>query len=259
MPLILNLTGIVLMFTSLFMLVPALVSYLYGSNDLMPILESFAITFGIGGLCFLATKSHRKNEIGHRDSFLAVTLSWVAMALAGSLPFLLSGDIPSVTDAVFESMSGFTTTGSSILTDVEALSRGVLFWRSLTHWIGGLGIIVLFVAVLPIMGAGGSQLFRAEASQVVPEKLKPRIIDTAKTLWKVYIVFTALGVALLYLGGMDMYDAFCHTFGAIGTGGFSTKNLSIGAFESSYIHYVIILLMFAGPALLSITRPSAVA
>ncbi|MEJ2191836.1 MAG: TrkH family potassium uptake protein [Nitrospirota bacterium] len=244
--LVLNLTGVVLLFTALFMLAPAVVSLLYGSSDLKAILLSFALTAGAGGILFLLTRKHRNEEIGHRDGFFAVALSWSVMALAGALPFLLSGAIPSVTDAVFESMSGFTTTGSSILTNVEALSRGVLFWRSLTHWIGGLGIIVFFVAVLPMMGAGGSQLFRAEVSQVVPQKLKPRIIDAAKSLWIIYIAFTALGVLLLRLGGMDLYDSFCHTFGAIGTGGFSTKNLSIGAYTSSYIHYVIIVLMFVG-------------
>jgi trk system potassium uptake protein TrkH len=242
----LNIIGVVLVFTSLFMLAPALVSYLYGSADLWAILASFAVTFVAGGLMFLATRRYWKEEIGHRDSFLVVTLGWIAMALAGALPFLISGEIPSVTDAVFESMSGFTTTGSSILTDVEALSRGVLFWRSLTHWVGGLGIIVFFVAVLPMMGAGGNQLFRAEISQVLPDKLKPRIIDTAKTLWKIYIVLTALGVVLLRLGGMDIYDSFCHAFGAVGTGGFSTKNLSMGYYESSYIRYVTVFLMFAG-------------
>lgn len=245
-PLILNLTGIVLVITSLFMLIPALVSFIYGSADLNAIILSFAVTLGIGGSIFLATFKHKKEEIGHRESFLIVTLSWIAISIAGALPFIFSGGIPSVTDAVFESMSGFTTTGASILTNVEGLPRGVLFWRSLTHWIGGLGIIVFFVAVFPLMGIGGGQLFRAEVSQVVPEKMKPRIIDTAKAFWKIYIAFTVLGILLLYLGGMDLYDAFCHTFGAIGTGGFSTKNLSIGAYGSSYIHYVIILLMLAG-------------
>lgn len=245
-PLVLNLTGIVLFFTSFFMLIPALVSFFYGSADLNAILLSFAVTSSIGGVIFLATSKHRKEEISHRESFLMVTLSWIAIAIAGALPFIFSGEIPSITDAVFESMSGFTTTGASILTNVEGLSRGVLFWRSLTHWIGGSGIIVFFVAVLPLMGVGGGQIFRAEVSQVVPEKMKPRIIDTAKTLWKIYIAFTILGVILLYLGGMDIYDSLCHTFGAIGTGGFSTKNLSIGAYASSYIHYVIILLMLAG-------------
>lgn len=244
--LVLNIVGTVLLFTSLFMLAPALVSLLSGGVDIAAILRSFALTAGVGGLLFVLTRRRRHEAMGRRDSFLVVTLSWAAMALAGALPFLLSGEIPSVTNAVFESMSGFTTTGSSILTDVEALSRGVLFWRSLTHWVGGLGIIVLFVAVLSLTGTGGSQIFRAEISQVVPEKIRPRIIDAAKTLWVIYIAFTALGVLLLRLGGMDLYDSFCHTFGAIGTGGFSTKNLSIGAYQSSYIHYVIIFLMFAG-------------
>ncbi|MBI4653995.1 MAG: TrkH family potassium uptake protein [Nitrospirae bacterium] len=244
--LILNIAGIVLIIISPFMTLPVIVSLIYKQPDAIPLMESFLITLLSGVILFFLTKKHKKEEIRHRDAFIIVTTSWVVMAFSGALPFMLSGSIPSLTDAVFESMSGFTTTGASILTDIEVLPKGVLFWRSLTHWMGGMGIIVMSLAIMPMLGTGGMQLFKAEASEVVVEKLRPRIIDTAKSLYIVYLLFTLIGILLLWSGGMNLYDAICHCFSALATGGYSTKNLSIAYYKSAYIDYVIIFLMFVG-------------
>ncbi len=157
------------------------------------------------------------------------------MSLFGCLPFVLSGAIPNMTDAVFETISGYSTTGASILTDIEAQSKGILFWRSMTQWIGGMGIIVLAVAILPILGIGGMQLFVAEAPRISPDKLKPRIKETAKRLWYVYIGLTLIETVLLMLGDMSFFDAINHSLTTMATGGFSTKNASIAAYNSSYI------------------------
>lgn len=244
--LVLNLVGIVLVFVSAFMLLPILVSVIYKSGDLVALLLSFSITLLTGiGLYFL-TVAHKGVELKHRDGFAIVTISWLAVSFFGSLPFIISGSIPSFTNAYFEAMSGFTTTGASILTDVEALPKGVLFWRSLTHWMAGMGIIVLSLAILPMLGAGGMQLFKAEVSEIVVERLRPRIADTAKSLWYVYTAITILGVVLLLLGGMDLYDALCHSLGAVATGGFSIKNTSIAYYNSASIDIVITLLMLIG-------------
>ena len=172
-----------------------------------------------------------------------VTFGWLFFSLFGSLPFLLSGAIPSFTDAFFETMSGFSTTGATILTDIEVLPMGILFWRSLTHWIGGMGIIVLSLAILPFLGVGGMQLFKAEVPGPVADKLTPRITETAKILWAVYVLITAAETVLLMFGGMTLFDALCHSFGTMATGGYSTKNASIGAFNSAYIDYVVIFFM----------------
>jgi Trk-type K+ transport systems, membrane components len=144
---------------------------------------------------------------------------------------------------VFESLSGFTTTGSSVLVDIEGVACGLLFWRSLTHWLGGMGIIVLSLAILPFLGIGGMQLYKAEVPEPVPDKLKPRIKDTALLLWKVYVLFSGLETLLLMLGGMDLFDALCHTFGTMATGGFSTRNTSVASYESAYIDWVITIFM----------------
>lgn len=244
--LILNITGLVLIFISIFIILPVIVSLIYNQTDTIYLIESFLITFISGAILYYLTREHRKEEIRHRDGFAIVTISWLAVSFFGSLPYILSGSIPSFTDAYFEAMSGFTTTGASILTNVEALPKGILFWRSLTNWMAGMGIIVLSLAILPLLGAGGMQLFRAEVSEIVVEKLRPRITDTAKALWYVYIVITIAGVILLLLGGMNLYDALCHCFGAIATGGFSVKNASIAYYQSAYIDIVIILLMVIG-------------
>jgi len=200
------------------------------------------LVLGVAG--WFLTYSKDGMQMKNRDGYLIVTLGWIVMSLSGCSIYLLSGAIPDYTNAFFETMSGYTTTGASILTDIEGLPKGILFWRSLTQWIGGMGIIVLAVAILPLLGIGGMQLFVAEAPGISPDKLKPRIQDTAKRLWLIYVLLTASEAILLMLGGMSFYDAVNHSLTTMATGGFSTKNASIAHFESPYIHYIIILFMF---------------
>jgi trk system potassium uptake protein TrkH len=194
-----------------------------------------------------------RSEQGTREGFAIVTLGWVTLALLGSIPFVVyfltqrsgsPGLLPAFTDAYFEIMSGFTTTGATILTDIEALPRGLLFWRSLTHWLGGMGIITLALAIFPAIGVGGYQMFRGEVPGPTADRLKPRLAETAKVLWGVYALLSAAQTVLLMLGGMNLFDAVCHTFGTMATGGFSTRNSSIGAYNSAYIDWVVIVFMF---------------
>jgi len=191
----------------------------------------------MSGLAWALTSRINPNELGSHEAYLIVVISWVMISVFGSLPYMISGTIPSFTNAFFESISGFTTTGASILTDIEAVPKGILFWRSLTHWIGGMGIIMFSIALLPFLGIGGMQLFLAELPSPSKEKLHPRIKETAGLLWGVYVLITALQVILLAAGDMDLYDAVCHSFATISTGGFSTRNASMGAF-SPYVQYV---------------------
>jgi len=217
---------------------------IYYKESINSILLSAGIAMVIGAILFLSFKNLKSHEVNKRDGYLIVTFGWLSMSLTGTLPFLLSGTIPEFTNAFFETMSGYTTTGASILTDIEALPKGILFWRSLTQWIGGMGIIVLTVAILPILGIGGMQLFVAEAPGISPDKLKPRIRETAIRLWLIYVVITATEMVLLKLGGMSFYDAINHSLTTMATGGFSTKNASIAHFTSPFIQYVIIFFMF---------------
>jgi trk system potassium uptake protein TrkH len=237
---IFHIQGLLLVFIGTFMLFPALFSWYYGEDDLKHILISAGITIGVGLVLWRTLRF--KGELKIRESFAIVSMGWLSAALFGALPFYLSGYIPSFTDAFFETMSGFTTTGASILTDIESLPHGLLFWRSLTHWLGGMGIIVLSLAILPLLGIGGMQLFKAEIPGPVADKLTPRIQQTAKLLWMVYVIVSGAETVLLLLGGMDLFDALCHTFGTMATGGFSTKNASIAHF-GSYVQYVIIFFM----------------
>jgi trk system potassium uptake protein TrkH len=185
--------------------------------------------------------------LSHRDGFLLVTFSWVSSALVGCLPLYLSGSIPSFTDAFFESMSGFTTTGASILTEIEGLPKSMLFWRSLTHWLGGMGIVVLTIAILPLLGIGAYQMMKAEAPGPTLDKITPKITETARILWFIYLGFTVAETVLLVIGGMSLFDALTHTFGTLATGGFSPKNRSVGYFDSGFIHIVVtVFMMLAG-------------
>lgn len=230
-----------LMFEAAAMLLPIPFSLYYGDADYIALIISAGITFIAGLTGFLSTNF--EEDIRARDGFAIVTFGWIAFSLFGALPFLISGYIPSFTDAFFETMSGFSTTGATILTDIEALPHGLLFWRSLTHWLGGMGIIVLSLAILPFLGVGGMQLFKAEVPGPTADKLTPRITQTAKILWGVYAGISLVEVILLMFGGMSLFDALCHTFGTMATGGFSTKNASIAAFDSAYIDYVITFFM----------------
>jgi trk system potassium uptake protein TrkH len=218
-------------------------SLYYNSNDIIPILTASGLTLITGVAGWRLTRDSDRTNLGKREGYLIVTLGWVTMSLFGALPFTLSGAIPSYTDAFFETMSGFTTTGASILNDIESIPAGILFWRSMTHWIGGMGIIVLSLAILPILGIGGMQLFVAEVPGPTPDKIHPRVQETAKRLWVIYFLLTAAETFLLMLGGMSLYDAINHSFATLATGGFSTKQASI-AYYSPYIQYVIALFMF---------------
>jgi len=243
---ILNVLGLLVMLNGAFMLLCVPFSIYFGGRDLYPILMAAALTVIVGYTTFLFTKRSSNKELKKRDGYLIVTLGWLIMSFFGMLPYILSGTIPDVTNAFFETVSGYTTTGATILTDIESVEKGILFWRSLTQWIGGMGIIVLAVAILPILGIGGMQLFVAETPGISPEKLQPRIKETAKRLWLIYVMLTGLELILLWIGGMSFYDAINHAFTTMATAGFSTKNDSIAHFNSPFIQYVILVFMFLG-------------
>lgn len=193
-------------------------------------------------ILFLLRK-HSVRTFTPKDGFFFVTASWVLASFFGALPFVLSGAIPAMHDAFFETMSGFTTTGASVLSDIESLPKSILFWRSQTHWLGGMGIVVLTVAILPLLGIGGLQLIKAEAPGPTVDRLTPRITGTAKILWGIYIGLTLMQTLLLYAGGMTLFDALTHSFGSLATGGFSTKNSSVAHYQSPFIHWTITIFM----------------
>ena len=225
----------------------------YYKEDVWPLIISSSISVIIGILTWLGTRNEKSKELKKKDGYMIVTLGWLCMSVFGSLPYILSGTIPDFTNAFFETISGYTTTGASIMTDIEAAPKGILFWRSLTQWIGGMGIIVLAVAILPILGIGGMQLFVAEAPGITPDKMKPRIKEVAKRLWFIYLGLTLVETVLLMLGGMTFYDAFNHSLTTMATGGFSTKNTSVAYYDSAYIQYVIIFFMFLAGTNFTIT------
>jgi len=217
-----------------------------GKDDFWALVISGVFVSSVGLIVWLSTRRAKDSSLGKREGYVIVSLSWLVISLFGAIPFILSGAIPNFTNAFFETISGFTTTGASILNDIEALPKGLLFWRSMTHWMGGMGIIVLTLAILPFLGIGGMQLFIAEVPGPTPDKIHPRITSTAKRLWGIYVLLTAAETVLLMTGGMDLFDAICHAFGTMATGGFSTQNASIANY-SPYIQYIIILFMiFAG-------------
>lgn len=218
-------------------------SLYYHDPDLFPILISSGISILTGGLAWIFFIK-APSSFGRREGYIIVTFAWIIFSFFGCLPFVLSGEIPNFTDAFFETMSGFTTTGATILNDIESMSHGLLLWRSMTQWIGGMGIIVLSLAILPILGIGGMQLFIAEVPGPTPDKLHPRIKATATRLWGIYIIFTGLEAVLLTLGGMNLFDAICHSFTTMATGGYSTKQAGIAFYASPYIQYVITFFMF---------------
>ena len=224
------------------MLLPVGVSLYFQEGDLLALTISSGIAIILGTLAWLLTQRGDKT-ISKREGYIIVSIVWVMFSLFGSLPFVISGHIPSYTNAFFETISGFTTTGASILNDVEALPHGLLFWRSMTQWLGGMGIIVLSLAILPVFGFGGMQLFIAEVPGPTPDKFHPRVKETAKRLWVIYVIFTLSETLLLTLGEMNLFDAACHSFTTMATGGYSTKQASI-AYFSPYSQYIITLFMF---------------
>ncbi len=219
-------------------------SIYYGSDDIPALLISGLGTALVGAILWITNKMEFREEITKRDGYLIVTLGWLAASFFGTLPFIIYGAIPNFTDAFFETMSGFTTTGATILNNIEAVPYGLLFWRSMTHWLGGMGIIVLSLAILPILGIGGMSLYQAEVAGPSKDKLHPRVQETAKRLWAIYVLLTLAETILLMFGGMSLFDALCHSFGTLASGGFSTKNASIAYFNSPFIEYVIIVFMF---------------
>jgi len=239
----LHLVGILVFFLGLTMVFPLLFGLYYKDQSVVPLMKSIGVTLASGLVLYFLFRSSKNGTMGHREGMAVVALGWGAAGLFGALPFYWGGVFESFTDAFFESVSGFTTTGASVLTQIEAVPRGFLFWRSLTHWIGGMGIIVLSLAILPLLGIGGMQLYKAEVPGPAPDRLKPRIRDTAMVLWKVYVLFSAVETLLLILGGMDLFEALCHTFGTMATGGFSTRNASVRAYGSPYVDTVIIVFM----------------
>lgn len=239
-----HIMGLLLAVNGSFMLIASVMSAVYQDGVLFQMVLSGLITLAIGGLVMFFTRAHKK-ELDKRDGYIVVALGWVIMSLAGTLPYLFTGAIPSFTNAFFETMSGYSTTGASILNDVESLPKGILFWRSITHWIGGMGIIVLAVAILPLLGIGGMQLFAAEAPGPAGDKLHPRITDTAKRLWLIYVGYTAAETLLLSMAGMSFFDAINHSLSTLSTGGFSTKNASIAHWnDTPLIQYIIMFFMF---------------
>ncbi len=242
--LVFSILGLLLTICGLAMLLPLPFTLYYG-EDWRPIVYSSLITILAGVPVWLLLNRNVERELKRRDGYIVVSLGWIIISFFGCLPYLISGVIPDISNAFFETMSGFTTTGASVLTDIEAAPKGILVWRSLTQWIGGMGIIVLAVAILPILGIGGMQLFVAEAPGISPDKLKPRIKDTAKRLWIIYVGLTGAEAILLMFGGMSFFDAINHSLTTMATGGFSTKNASIAHFSNSaYIQYVITFFMF---------------
>lgn len=240
---ILNFIGFVLILNGLFMMLGIPFSIYYGDNDIIALVACGLGTSFIGLMLVLTTRDHKK-EIYKRDGYIMVSLTWIMMALFGAIPFVVHGAIPSYTDAFFETMSGFTTTGASILNNIEELPHGLLFWRSMTQWLGGMGVIVLSIAILPMLGIGGMQLFVAEVPGPTKDKIHPRVRETAKRLWGIYVLFTLVETGLLLIGGMNLFDAVNHSFTTMATGGFSTKQASIAAYDSPFIHYVMIIFMF---------------
>ena len=232
--------GMILLCLAVLMILPTIAGLWYGEN-----VSHFIITMAItGAVGFVMTRVKPYSSVIYaKDGFVIVGLGWILMSLFGALPFVISGDIPNYIDAVFETVSGFTTTGASILENVEEMSQGCLFWRSFTHWIGGMGVLVFIMAVLPMSGEHSMHIMRAEVPGPTVGKLVPRVRQTAKILYLIYVVMTAVEVVLLLFGGMSLFDALIHSFGSAGTGGFSNKAASVGAYNSAYIEMVIAVFM----------------
>lgn len=241
---ILYILGCVLKFESAFLLLPFIVGLLYHENAAYSYLITAALCFLIGAL--LSSKKPASKNLFIQEGFVTVAASWMVMSIFGALPFVISGDIPSYVDALFETISGFTTTGSSILNDVEALSRTGLFWRSFTHWVGGMGVLVFIMAILPLMGGSTMNLMKAESTGPSISKLVPHVKDTAKILYGMYIALTLCEIAMLCLFKMPIYDALITTFGTVGTGGFGIYNSSIGGYSPQIQVIVTIFLVLSG-------------
>jgi len=239
-----NVVGSLVMITGGLMALSIPFSLYHKESALYPLIYSTIITLLAGLTIKYSTRHHKDDEVKKREGYLIVALGWLAMTVFSSLPYVISGAIPNYTNAFFETISGLTTTGASILNDIEALPKGILFWRSMTQWIGGMGIIVLTIAILPLLGVGGMELFASEAPGPTKDKIHPRIKETAKRLWIIYMFLTVLQCILLMFAGMDFFDAINHALTTMSTGGFSTKQASVAYFDSPLIQYIIIAFMF---------------
>jgi len=241
--LVIRILGFLLLLEGFFIFLCIPVSLIYREGVHIELGTCGLINTLAGGIMMLMTWKADRN-LQSRDGFIVVSTGWLLISLFGALPFVLTGSIPSYTNAFFETVSGFTTTGATILDNIEALPKSVLFWRSLIQWLGGMGIIVMSLAIFPLLGIGGIQLFDAESPGPTVDKLHPRIKETARRLWLIYIIYTVAEIILLVAGRMDLFDSVNHTFATMATGGFSTRQLSVGYWDSPYIHYVITLFMF---------------
>ena len=241
---IIYIIGVLLLFNGGLMLLATIASWLSKDTVTFQMTVSAFVVMILGGFMMLISRNHEP-QIHKREGYLIVTLGWVVMTLTGMIPYILTNTIEDLPSVFFETMSGYTATGSTILTDIESLPAGILFWRSMTHWIGGMGIIVLAIAILPLLGIGGMQLFTAEAPGPNSDKLHPRITDTAKRLWLIYFTLTIAETLLLYLAGMSIFDALNHAMSTMASGGFSTKNISLAYWNHlPWVHYIIMVFMF---------------
>jgi len=240
---IFKVVSVLLLIICFFMFIPVVIALYYCELEMLPcFLIPMAVVFFLSTTIIFFTRKITGN-LSTKSGFMLVSLGWLCSAFFGAVPFHLSGYFSGFADSFFETMSGFTTTGASILTNIEALPKSILFWRSLTHWLGGMGIVVLTVAIFPLLGIGGLQLIKAEAPGPTVDKITPKITETAKILWYIYLGLTVAETVLLLLGGMNLYEALTHTFGTLATGGFSPKNTSVGFFGSAYIDGVITAFM----------------
>ena len=233
--------GSILVIESLLMTPSLLIAIRTGGIDKIPFLITIALTAAIG--LFLRRSNRGDGKIAAKEGLFIVAVGWLVISILGAIPLYLAESTPTYIDAFFEIVSGFTTTGATVIEDVEALPLGILFWRSLTHWIGGMGILVFTLALLPTLGIGGFQILKAESPGPVTSKIAPKIKDTAKILYITYISLTLLEVIFLKLGGMSLFESFTYTFATVGTGGFATKNASVGWYDNTYIYVVIGIFM----------------
>ncbi|MDE6109872.1 MAG: TrkH family potassium uptake protein, partial [Muribaculaceae bacterium] len=242
-PVLLRVAGWLMMTEAAFMLIPTAVCLFYGETDWLPFASTTAATALIG--CLLSRRiKPRHHTMGKREGFLLTAMVWVIFSIFGMLPFIFGTPRIGLSDAFFEAMSGFTTTGASVLPGCCEISHGVHIWRATMQWLGGMGIILFTIAVIPMLNSsGGMLMFNAEVTGITHDKLRPRISQTAKTLWLIYITLTIALVALLWAGPMDFFDSMCHAFGAISTGGYSTKPQGVGSYASIYVKVVLTVFM----------------
>ncbi len=244
---LMRILGWLLLIEAVFLLMPAATSLYYGESDWLPFVSTSALTASVGLVLALRSRP-TASHIGKRDGYLLTALVWVVFSFFGLIPFLFCSEPMTYSDAFFEAMSGFTTTGASVITSVDKMSHGVHLWRALMQWIGGMGIILFTLAVIPMLNhSGGMQMFNAEVTGITHDKISPRISQTAKSLWLIYIILTVILIALLWAGPMNLFDSICHAFGAISTGGYSSHSAGIAAWGGSvYIKLVLIVFMFLG-------------